>query len=103
MSAVILDELFEDIFGIPLLEPTINYVKQWRVVHESKKPNPKPRYNEIGERHKYKGFVEQEEVRLQWQQKMKEEERMRKHGSVISMGSYRSSQTLALKMRPFGS
>ena len=61
---MILDDLFEDIFGLPLLEPMIRYEKQWQVKHENKKPNPKPRYNEIGEKHRFKSYMEQEEEKL---------------------------------------
>lgn len=41
LSVMILDDLFSDLFGLPLLEPMIRYEKQWQVKHENKKPNPK--------------------------------------------------------------
>lgn len=65
ISVMVLDELFHEIFGINLLEPTIMYEKQWTVKHEVIKPKPKARYYEIGEKHRFKSYVETEEEKMQ--------------------------------------
>lgn len=65
ISAIVLDDLFFELFGITLLQPAIEYEKQWVVKHEVQKPKPKARYNEIGEKHRFKSYVETEEEKIQ--------------------------------------
>jgi DNA-binding transcriptional MocR family regulator len=60
----------------------IGYQKTWKVVHEYRKPNPKPRYHEISEKHRFKGFIELEEEKLK--EKKLYEERLKRGISLDS-------------------
>lgn len=103
VSVSVINDVFEEIFGIPLLEPMIRYEKQWHVKHEIKKPQPKPRYNEIGEKHRFKSFVEQEEERINQIQKQNTRQMIGKRISLDSANPIKNSKSLAPNRRPFGS
>jgi hypothetical protein len=103
MSVMVLNDLFLKMFGLPLLDPMIGYQKMWKVVNESRKLNPKPRYNEIGEKHRFKGYLEIEQEKLQEQKAY--ENRLKRGISLDSdYHMYQSTQSIVpKKQRPFGS
>ena len=100
---MILDDVFGEIFGLPLLEPMIRYEKQWQVKHETKKPNPKPRYNEIGEKHRFKSYVEQEEERMNTIKKANTRKMVGQRISLDSEAPVMKSNSIVPSRRPFGS
>jgi hypothetical protein len=100
---MVLNELFSDIFGLPLLEPMIRYEKQWQVKHETKKPNPKPRYNEIGEKHRFKSYVEQEEEKMATLKKNNTRKMVGQRISLDSEAPIMKSNSIAPTRRQFGS
>ena len=60
----ILDEIFDEVFGMKLLEPRIEVEERWVVKpHQAYKKPKQARYLEVGDRHKFKTLAEQEEER----------------------------------------
>lgn len=111
---MVLDDLYNKLFGIPLLEPMIQYEKYWTVKHDTtlKKPKPQARYYEIGEKHRFKSFIETEEEKMKKQETSlppyKQNTKKLLHqristDSEIPQPLTRSSQSIAIKRRNFGS